>query len=129
MVIIRLTRGGAKKRPFYHVVVADSRKPRDGRFIEQLGFYDPINPNESDSLKLDLERVNYWVSNGAQPSERVSHLIKTFSKLQQQIVVAMGKDKEISVEKSVAKESVTEKSEDKAAEVEVKEEAETAAKE
>lgn len=78
MVVIRLTRGGAKKRPFYHVVVADKRKARDGRFIEQLGFYNPLD-TEKDNLRLNMERVQYWLSNGAQPSERVAKLIKDCS--------------------------------------------------
>ncbi|MED5374504.1 MAG: 30S ribosomal protein S16 [Myxococcota bacterium] len=74
MVRIRLTRMGAKKRPFYRVVAADSRSPRDGRFIEQLGYYDPMK--QPFDLKLDLERVDYWLSNGAQPSDTVGNLIK-----------------------------------------------------
>lgn len=80
MVVIRLTRGGAKKRPFYHVVVADKRKARDGRFIEQLGFYNPLE-TEKTNLRLDMERVQYWLNTGAQPSERVAKLIKDFSKV------------------------------------------------
>jgi small subunit ribosomal protein S16 len=74
MVRIRLTRRGTRKRPFYRIVAADSRKPRDGRIIEQLGYFNPmIEPNE---LKLDLERVDYWIGTGAQPSETVASLIK-----------------------------------------------------
>lgn len=73
MVRIRLTRMGAKKRPFYRVVVADSRSPRDGRFIEQIGHYDPMK--DPFDLKLELDRVDYWLSNGAQPSETVTRLI------------------------------------------------------
>ncbi len=76
MVVIRLTRGGAKKRPFYHVVVADSRRSRDGRNIERLGFFNPRATGGEEALRLDLERVEYWVSQGAQPSERVKSLIK-----------------------------------------------------
>jgi small subunit ribosomal protein S16 len=72
MVTIRLTRGGAKKRPFYHVVVTDSRNRRDGRYIERLGFFNPIATGKEETLKLDLERVNYWLGHGAQPSERVA---------------------------------------------------------
>ena len=73
MVRIRLARRGAKKRPFYRVVAADSRAPRDGRFIEQLGYYDPMkDPHE---IKLNLERVDYWLGTGAQPSDTVNHLI------------------------------------------------------
>ncbi|HFD92375.1 MAG TPA: 30S ribosomal protein S16 [Gammaproteobacteria bacterium] len=76
MVTIRLTRGGSKRRPFYHIVVADSRMPRDGRFIERLGFFNPIATGNEVRLELDDERFNYWVSQGAKPSERVASLIK-----------------------------------------------------
>ena len=73
MVRLRLTRRGAKKKPFYRVIAADSRSPRDGRFIEQLGWYDPMKQDLA--LKIDLERVDYWLGNGAQPSDTVKHLI------------------------------------------------------
>ncbi len=76
MVVIRLTRGGAKKRPFYQVVVAEKSCPRDGRFIERIGFFNPIAAANEESLRLDLSRVDYWVSQGAQPSERVHSLVK-----------------------------------------------------
>jgi small subunit ribosomal protein S16 len=76
MVTIRLARGGAKKRPFYHVVVADSRKPRDGRFIERIGFFNPIAAGQEQVLKIDQERLTYWLSQGAQTSERVAALVK-----------------------------------------------------
>lgn len=76
MVVIRLSRGGAKKRPFYHVVVADKRRSRDGRFIEKVGYYNPIASGKDVAVKLDVERIKYWLSNGAQPSDRVKHLIK-----------------------------------------------------
>ncbi|NHA14747.1 30S ribosomal protein S16 [Thioalkalivibrio sp. XN279] len=80
MVTIRLTRGGAKKRPFYHVVVTDSRNRRDGRYIERLGFFNPVATGKEEGLKLDLERVQYWLGQGAQPSERVASLIKQVEK-------------------------------------------------
>ena len=80
MVTIRLTRGGAKKRPFYHVVVTDSRNRRDGRYIERLGFYNPIATGKEEPLKLDLERVKYWIGQGAKPSDRVGALIKQYEK-------------------------------------------------
>jgi small subunit ribosomal protein S16 len=76
MVVIRLSRGGAKKRPFYHVVVADKHRSRDGRFIERLGYFNPIAAGKDIRLKLDIERVQHWVAHGAQPSDRVKHLIK-----------------------------------------------------
>ncbi len=75
MVVIRMARGGAKKRPFYHIVVADSRSRRDGRFIERLGFYNPVsNPSE---LRLDKERAAYWLAQGAQPSDTVARFLKS----------------------------------------------------
>lgn len=80
MVTIRLSRGGAKKRPFYQVVVADSRSPRDGRFIERVGFFNPLASGKAERLRLDLERVNAWVEKGASLSERVSVLVKEAQK-------------------------------------------------
>lgn len=76
MVTIRLSRGGAKNRPFYHIVVTDSRSGRDGRYIERVGFFNPIARGNEEKLRLDSERVEYWKSNGAQTSERVAKLIK-----------------------------------------------------
>ncbi|MEI6542252.1 MAG: 30S ribosomal protein S16 [Methylococcales bacterium] len=76
MVTIRLSRGGAKNRPFYHVVVTDSRSGRDGRYIERVGFFNPLARGNEEKLRLDSERVEYWKSNGAQPSDRVAQLIK-----------------------------------------------------
>ncbi len=80
MVTIRLARGGAKKRPFYHVVVTDSRSRRDGRYIERIGFFNPVARGGEVRLNMDLERVDYWQSHGAQPSERVAGLIKSYRK-------------------------------------------------
>jgi small subunit ribosomal protein S16 len=80
MVTIRLARGGAKNQPFYHIVVADSRKSRDGRYIERLGFYNPFARGNEETLRLDEVRVDYWKSVGAQPSERVARLIKDTNK-------------------------------------------------
>ena len=76
MVTIRLSRKGAKKRPFYHIVVADSRNKRDGRYIERIGFFNPMASGQEEELRLDLERAKYWQSQGAQASERVSRLLK-----------------------------------------------------
>ncbi|MBO6897799.1 MAG: 30S ribosomal protein S16 [Shimia sp.] len=74
---IRLARGGSKKRPFYRVVAADSRMPRDGRFIEKLGTYNPLLPKDSEErVKLNMERVQYWLDQGAQPSDRVSRFLE-----------------------------------------------------
>lgn len=73
---IRLSRGGSKKRPFYKVVVADSRSARDGRFVERIGFHNPMLPQDhSERLKIDAERAKYWLSVGAQPSERVARFL------------------------------------------------------
>jgi small subunit ribosomal protein S16 len=76
MVTIRLARGGAKKRPFYQVVVADSRNSRDGRFIEKIGFFNPSAQGQAEKLRLDLDRVNHWVAQGAGLSDRVAKLVK-----------------------------------------------------
>lgn len=80
MVSIRLSRGGAKNRPFYHVVVTDSRSSRDGRYIERVGFFNPLARGGEQRLVLDSERVQYWKANGAQPTDRVAKLIKDASK-------------------------------------------------
>ena len=74
MVKIRLRRMGAKKAPYYRIIVADSRSPRDGRFIEELGVYDPMADGEK--IKVDMERAKYWISNGAQPTDTVRGLLK-----------------------------------------------------
>ncbi len=76
MVTIRLARGGAKKRPFYSIVVTDSRNRRDGRFIERVGFFNPVANGKEERVRLDRERVDYWLSKGAKASERVADLIK-----------------------------------------------------
>lgn len=73
MVRIRLTRLGAKKKPFYRMVASDQRSPRDGKFIEQLGWYDPLK--DPSQVKLNLERIDYWISKGAQPTETATRLI------------------------------------------------------
>lgn len=80
MVTIRLARGGSKKRPFYHLTVADSRKARNSRFIERVGFFNPTARGNEERLRVDLERINHWVSEGAQPSERVAQLVKEAAK-------------------------------------------------
>jgi small subunit ribosomal protein S16 len=78
MVIIRLARGGTTKRPFYHVVVTDRRSPRDGRYIERVGFFNPIASGGEDRLRVDLGRVDHWLGQGAQQSERVADLLKRY---------------------------------------------------
>lgn len=74
---IRLARGGSKKRPFYSIVAADSRMPRDGRFLEKLGTYNPLLPKDSeDRVKMDMERVQHWLSKGAQPTDRIARMLE-----------------------------------------------------
>ena len=80
MVVIRLARGGAKKRPFYQIIVTDSRNARDGRFIERIGFYNPTAQGQAEKVRLDAYRFAHWVSQGAQPSERVADLAKQAKK-------------------------------------------------
>jgi small subunit ribosomal protein S16 len=80
MVKIRLTRGGAKKRPFYHVIVTDSRSARDGRNIERVGFYNPVAAGAEKRVEMNVERVEYWVGQGAQLSDKVADLYKQASK-------------------------------------------------
>lgn len=76
MVTIRLARGGAKKRPFYHIVVTDNRNRRDGRYIERVGFYNPVASGQDIKLQMDQERISHWLSQGARASERVAKLIE-----------------------------------------------------
>ena len=85
MVILRLTRGGANKRPFYHLVATDSRNRRDGRFIESVGFYNPVAAAGEEALRIALDRVSYWQGVGAQMSPAVARLVKDFSKKQGQV--------------------------------------------
>lgn len=80
MVTIRLARGGSKKNPFYHLTVADSRTSRDGSFIERVGFFNPVARGNEERLRVDRERIDYWVSHGAQLSERVASLLKAADK-------------------------------------------------
>ena len=80
MVVIRLQRGGANKRPFYHVVVADSRRAANKKFIERLGFYDPKAPAGRESLRISMDRVKHWQGKGAQLSDTAARLVKQFAK-------------------------------------------------
>ncbi len=80
MVTIRLSRTGAKKRPFYHIVVTDSRNPRDGRYIERLGFFNPVATGGEEPLRINRGRVDHWISQGAQTSDRVADLLKRAAK-------------------------------------------------
>ncbi len=82
MVTIRLARGGSKKRPFYHLTVANSRNARNGRYIERVGFFNPIARGQAERLRVDQERVDFWISQGAQVSDRVSKLLKDAAALE-----------------------------------------------
>lgn len=92
MVIIRLARGGAKKTPFYNIVVADSRNRRDGRFIERVGFYNPSAKANAESLRIDEARVTHWQSNGAQLSDTVARLVKFHAKGPEHAIASKAKD-------------------------------------
>ncbi|CUH83571.1 30S ribosomal protein S16 [Thalassovita mediterranea] len=105
---IRLARGGSKKRPFYRVVAADSRMPRDGRFIEKLGTYNPLLPKDSEErVKLNMERVQYWLDQGAQPSDRVSRFLEAAG--------VLAKKTRNNPEKAVPGKKAQERAEEKAA--------------
>ena len=80
MVTIRLARHGGKKNPFYHLTVAERSAKRDGRFIERVGFYNPIARGKDERLRIDIERLDYWLGVGARPTERVAHLVKQWRK-------------------------------------------------
>lgn len=80
MVVIRLSRGGAKNRPFYNIVVADSRNPRDGRFVERVGFYNPLAREGEESVRISMDRLTYWQSKGAQASDTVMRLVRKHGK-------------------------------------------------
>lgn len=84
MVVIRLARGGAKKRPFFNIVVADSQRAVTGRFIERIGFYDPKAPEGRESLRLSMDRMSFWKGNGAQVSPTVARLTRTYNRAQLQ---------------------------------------------
>lgn len=80
MVTIRLSRGGAKKQPFYHIVATDSRAKRDGRYIERLGYFNPVARGDAQGVQIDLDRVDHWIGNGAQLSDRVRAIVKSYRK-------------------------------------------------
>ena len=82
MVVIRLQRGGAKKRPFYQIVVTDSRNPRDGRYIENIGFFNPLAQGQEGPVRINADAYQAWINKGAQPSDRVAALFKKVSKAQ-----------------------------------------------
>jgi len=86
MVVVRMARGGSKKRPFYHIVATDKRNPRDGRYIEDLGYFNPVAKGKEVRLKLDVEKIEDWVNKGAKLSERVASLLKEYKKSSEQPV-------------------------------------------
>ena len=88
MVTIRLSRGGTTKRPFYHIVATDSRNRRDGRYLERLGFFNPIASGQDAKLKINLDRLNYWVGHGARLSDRVTGLLERHQASQKDAVAA-----------------------------------------
>ena len=90
MVRIRLARHGSKQNPFYHITVADQRRSRDGRFIEQLGFFNPVAKGSAEEYRIDIDRVDYWLSKGAQPSEMVKKLVTRAKKEVDQSQAAAG---------------------------------------
>ncbi len=105
---IRLARGGSKKRPFYRVVAADSRMPRDGRYIEKLGTYNPLLPKDSEErVKLDMERVQHWLDQGAQPTDRVSRFLEAAG--------VLAKKERANMKKAVPGKKAQERAEEKAA--------------
>ena len=127
MVKIRLSRAGANKRPFYHLVVTDSRNKRDGRYIERLGFYNPFGKGKEEDIKVDVERVQFWVERGAQISDRVKKLLKLikFSKEEREKIKNLKQEK-IKLKKHEAKlanQTPAEEAKEEATAEEAKEEA------
>lgn len=106
MVVVRLARGGSKKKPFYRVVVADSRNKRDGRFIEQIGYFNPVARGKDIPVKIDLVKFDKWIKDGAQPSDRVAKLAKDLIKAAATPVVEVA---EKASEKTTAKKAVAKK--------------------
>lgn len=122
MVTIRLARGGAKKRPFYGIMVADQRRSPRGKFIERVGFFNPRATGGEESLRIDTDRVEYWISKGAKPSGRVTSLLKQFAKGPE----ALAAEKAILEEAKAAKKAAAEKAETDAVKAQEKAEAEAA---
>jgi len=125
MLTIRLARSGAKKRPFYHISVADSRMPRDGRFVERVGYYNPIASGQEVRLEVNLERIDYWISKGAQPSDRVLNLLKQNKETPEQTEKRLA-DKEAKRVKKLALKAAAKQAEEAPAEEAPAEEAEAA---
>ena len=124
MVTIRLSRAGAKKRPYYHITVTDSRKPRDGRFIERIGFFNPIAQGKDIRLSIDHERVDYWVGTGATLSERVESLIKESKLSPEDLLKVQEKKEQLRLKKLAKKKENKEAPTEEAAEAPTEEAAE-----
>ena len=126
MVIIRLARSGAKKNPYYFITVADERRPRDGSFIERLGFFNPTARGQEERLRVDLDKINEWVSKGAQLSDRVQYLVKEAMLSPEELKAKMdarkakADAKKAAIEAKLAKEAEEKAAEEAAAEAEAK---------
>ena len=117
MVIIRLARSGAKKNPYYFITVADERRPRDGSFIERLGFFNPMAKGQEERLRLDLDKLNEWVSKGAQVSDRVNNLVKEAKLTPEELEAKMAAKKaKADAKKAAINEKLAKEAEAKAAE-------------
>ena len=117
MVIIRLARSGAKKNPYYFITVADERRPRDGAFIERLGFFNPMAKGQEERLRLDLDKLNEWVSKGAQVSDRVNNLVKEAKLTPEELEAKMAAKKaKADAKKAAINEKLAKEAEAKAAE-------------
>jgi small subunit ribosomal protein S16 len=117
MVIIRLARSGAKKNPYYFITVADERRPRDGAFIERLGFFNPMAKGQEERLRLDLDKLNEWVSKGAQVSDRVNNLVKEAKLTPEELEAKMtAKKAKADAKKAAINEKLAKEAEAKAAE-------------
>ena len=124
MVIIRLARSGAKKNPYYFITVADERRPRDGAFIERLGFFNPMAKGQEERLRLDLGKLNEWVSKGAQVSDRVNNLVKEAKLTPEELEAKMAAKKaKADAKKAAINEKLAKEAEAKAAEEAPEEEA------
>lgn len=110
MVVIRLARGGAKKRPFYNIVVANSRKPRDGRYIERIGYFNPVATGSEIRLLIEKDRIAHWTSMGAQPSARVLSLLKDYEEMVLEGAANANKEQKQSGKKEPSKEKVAKES-------------------
>ncbi len=117
MVIIRLARSGAKKNPYYFITVADERRPRDGKFIERLGFFNPSASGQEERLRLDLEKLNEWVAKGAQLSERVQSLVKEANLSPEELQAKLeAKKAKAEAKKAAIEEKLAKEADEKAAE-------------